>query len=86
MRGLCWRSRPRLYWITWDLQDKDLDVTIDGDRNTLTGHHLWSDSVEAGWTKVDATQSFPTFTTARPRATRGHRPADIEACDGKTII
>ena len=40
---------------------------------------------EAGWSKVDPCQSFPTFTTSRPRATRGHRPAGLQACDDDTV-
>ena len=34
---------------------------------------------------MDPSQSFPTFTTSRPRASRGHRPAGLQACDEDTI-
>ena len=35
--------------------------------------------------KVDAAQAFPTFTTSRPRTSRGHRPAGLSACDEETV-
>ena len=51
----------------------------------LVGDHPWEDSVEVGWSKVDPLQSFPTFTTSRPRSTRGHRPAGLQNCDEETV-
>ena len=82
---LCWCSRPRLYWLSWEINDAADDVEINDRRVILTGHQPWATSVEAGWTKVDEERPFPTFTTARPRATRGHRPAGLDACDKETI-
>ena len=84
--SLCWCSRPRLYWISWELNHHGDDVEIDDRRVILTGHQPWSTSVEAGWTKVDEGRPFPTFTTSRPRTTRGHRPAGLDACDKSTIV
>ena len=81
----CWCSRPRLYWISWELNEQQEDVEIEGRRVILTGHQPWSSSVEAGWTKVDGDRPFPTFTTSRPRTSRGHRPAGLDACDKATI-
>ena len=60
-------------------------MEIAGRHVTLTGHQPWTTSVEAGWTKVDEDRPFPTFTTSRPRTTRGHRPAGLDSCDGSTI-
>ena len=82
---LCWCSRPRLYWISWELNPEGEDVDIAGRRVTLSGHQPWTTSVEAGWTKVDEDRPFPTFTTSRPRATRGHRPAGLDSCNRSTI-
>ena len=76
---------PRLYWISWELNPDGADVDIAGQRVTLTGHQPWTSSVEAGWAKVDENRPFPTFTTSRPRTTRGHRPAGLDACDQSTI-
>lgn len=84
--SLCWCSRPRLYWISWELNHHGDDVEIDDRRVILTEHQPWSTSVEAGWTKVDEGRPFPTFTTSRPRTTRGHRPAGLDACDKSTIV
>ena len=83
---LCWCSRPRLYWISWELDPRGEDVDIIDRRVILTGHQPWSGSVEAGWMKVDENRPFPTFTTSRPRTARGHRPAGLDACDKSTII
>ena len=57
---LCWCSRPRLYWISWELNPLGEDVEINERCVTLTGHQPWTSSVEAGWAKVDETRPFPT--------------------------
>lgn len=82
---LTWCNRPRLYWVTWEIRETEPEVKVTGRRLTLSNDRGWEKSVEAGWTKVDPTQSFPTFTTSRPRDSRGHRPAGIAACDEETI-
>lgn len=83
--AMTWCNRPRLYWLTWNIDGSGPDVDIHGRRLTLSNDRGWERSVEAGWTKVDATQSFPTFTTSRPRTSRGHRPAGLSACDDDTV-
>ena len=43
---LCWCSRPRLYWISWELNLEGEDVDIVGRRVTLSGHQPWTTSVD----------------------------------------
>ena len=33
-----------------------------------------------GWTKLDPSRAFPTFTTLRPRRKPGHKPARLQTC------
>lgn len=82
---LTWCHRPRLYWCDWEMisgegysltreqQDQPVDLY-------LTGNQELSDVLRAGWIKVEPLTSFPTFTTARPRATPGRKPAGIQQC------
>lgn len=39
-----------------------------------------SEFLAPGWHKVDLSQSFPTFTTARPRDSPGRKPAGLQTC------
>ena len=83
--SMTWCNRPRLYWVTWAIEGSGPEVTIQGRQLVLSSDRGWEQSVEAGWSKVDPTQSFPTFTTSRPRNSRGHRPAGLSACDEDTV-
>ena len=86
--GIALCHRPRLYWISWDLEPGE-GVVI---------HPPKGDAWDAFGTieltaKVDATQflhtqaalhsdgRLPTFTTSRPRAHPGNRPAGLWQCE-----
>lgn len=83
---MTWCSRPRLYWLSWDLDDDDDDDNVvfklDGDvREVCLYASLDLDEVcSEGWTKVDPHRPFPTFTTSRPRTTPGYKPAGVQHC------
>ena len=83
--GLTWCNRPRLYWITWELQPNEDIIDMEKRELWLVGETPWEECVQKGWTKVDPTQAFPTFTTSRPRPSRGHRPAGLQHCDEETV-
>lgn len=80
---LTWCNRPRLYWTTWPLHEgvgARLDTGVTPHSWTLDATHSADDYLEAGWTKVNLEQSFPTFTTARPSDWPGRKPAGITQC------
>eukprot|EP00435_Cladocopium_sp_Y103_P013721 s1034_g3.t1 len=81
---LTWCRRPRLYWVTWPLQEGP-GVLISGDTVSLSAEVRLEDFLTPGWTKVEPDRAFPTFTTSRPRAKPGHRPAGIHHCDFDTL-
>ena len=62
---LTWCNRPRLYWITWELDHNDDLIDRSKRELVLIGESPWEKSVQRGWTKVDPTQAFPTFTTSQ---------------------
>eukprot|EP00435_Cladocopium_sp_Y103_P007463 s167_g2.t1 len=82
--GMTWCRRPRLYWITWDLTPQK-GVAFEEDGVSLSAEVDLKEFILQGWTKVDETRSFPTFTTSRPRSSPGHRPAGVTQCDLQTL-
>ena len=81
--ALTWCNRPRLYWITWELEANETIIDATKRELVLDGDKPWENSVQKGWRKVDTTQSFPTFTTSRPRDCRpGTSPC---RCDEDTV-
>eukprot|EP00438_Fugacium_kawagutii_P036535 Skav217626 [mRNA] locus=scaffold2172:789307:792972:+ [translate_table: standard] len=78
-----WCHRPRLYWITWPVED-GYGYTCDTSGEVavlhLEGGLPLAEMVHAGWLKVDPQQPFPTFTTSRPRAHPGRKPAGLKTC------
>lgn len=85
---LTWCSRPRLYWITWNLQQGDGVVLQEGGKDREVILTAWQDLetvCKPGWIKVDPTRAYPTFTTSRPRERPGHRPAGIQHCADEEI-
>lgn len=83
--GMTWCSRPRLYWISWTLQEHDGVTLLGGEPGTprsvkLEAFQDLEEVCEEGWIKVDPERAFPTFTTARPRAKPGHKPAGLNSC------
>ena len=89
--GLTLCRRPRLYWISWELL---LGPGVDLEPKEGEG---WSEVQQAslsidinpklfltpGWNLVG--ERLPTFTTSRPRATPGRRPAGIDGCTEEEI-
>ena len=86
---ISWCSRPRLYWITWELQEQSgvefLDTGKGLQQVKLSALQDLEEVCSEGWIKVDPTRSFPTFTTSRPRANRGYKPAGLEQCNYEEI-
>ena len=87
---MTWCSRPRLYWLSWDLcpgEGVTLTPCDDGpSRVTLVSDQQVEEVTTEGWTKVDPTRPFPTFTTSRPRATPGRKPAGVQQCTDAEIL
>ena len=79
---LTWCSRPRLYWVTWELFDDEHHRWEDGDpqRLRLHGSQPLDEVIRRGWNKVDDTRCFPTFTTSRPSTRPGRKPAGLVQC------
>ena len=82
--SLC--RRPRLYWISWELQASE-GVTLkpgsDLDWYSFGEVHLQAsfdpaDFLTSGW-KLNG-DVLPTFTTSRPRPSPGNRPAGLWQC------
>ena len=81
---LTWCNRPRLYWTTWELREGEGASCVSGGEVpswVLVGSQPVDDYLEPGWSKVNPDQSFPTFTTSRPAAQPGRKPAGITQCE-----
>ena len=90
--GVTGCRRPRLYWPSWELEDGN-GFSI----SSVTGHG-WAqvtevklespydirDFLEPGWSTCSP-QPFPTFTTSRPRAMPGRRPAGVQQCNAEEL-
>ena len=77
---MTWCSRPRLYWLTWDLSEiTGVSLVHDSHpREVLLSANQDLESVcQEGWIKTDPDRAFPTFTTSRRRSTPGRKPAGI---------
>lgn len=79
-----WCHRPRLYWLDWELvEDEHTWFSTDarGVRSVhFGGFQPLGDLLRQGWTKIDEQAAFPTFTTSRPSAVPGRKPAGIKHC------
>ena len=80
-----WCHRPRLYWFDWEIEESEhvwLEQSSGGqpDKFVLEAAPDIRLVTRAGWVKVTPEKRFPTFTTARPRATPGRKPAGIMQC------
>lgn len=85
-----WCHRPRLYWLSWDLApDQPSYVQEGGDKEPdelfLYGEQDCSTVLRPGWHKCEPSKSFPTFTTARPQARPGRKPAGIKQCSSSEL-
>ncbi len=88
--NLLWCSRPRVYWVTWDLQEQegaelDPPTPVGAGHLVLRGFQHMDDVLREGWVKVDPHRPFPTFTTSRPRSVPGRKPAGIHQCTMEEI-
>ena len=81
--GVSLANRPRLYWIDWELgvtADVQFGHTPVGRRSVLIQADLEeTEFLTPGWKHVGPGK-FPTFTTSRPRAKAGYKPAGLTAC------
>eukprot|EP00438_Fugacium_kawagutii_P011158 Skav227732 [mRNA] locus=scaffold3513:12968:18204:+ [translate_table: standard] len=79
-----WCHRPRLYWIDWELVADAFTLLEQKDSGVVqvqfAAEQPLAEVVRTGWHKVDLTNPFPTFTTARPSAVPGRKPAGIKHC------
>ena len=66
--SMTWCSRPRLYWMTWEIR-------------RFGRWSLSPSRIKEGWIKHDCQRAFPTFTTSRPRSTRERACAGLTQCD-----
>ncbi len=88
---LTWSSRPRLYWLTWELTDGEGVTRIVSESEhasrevALTAFQDLEKVCKTGWIKVDSSRAFPTFTTSRPRSRPGHKPAGIHHCTDEEV-
>eukprot|EP00435_Cladocopium_sp_Y103_P019508 s2655_g4.t1 len=87
--GVCLAHRPRLYWCDWELVDMEgARVSCNaGERPSCAIHSVileasldYHDYLEPGWRLQHAGQRLPTFTTSRPSAMPGRRPAGLQQC------
>lgn len=85
---MTWCSRPRLYWVTWELTPMEgVSLQFQGDPREviLTAEQDLELVCQKGWIKVDPSRPFPTFTTARPRKQPGRKPAGIKHCTNEEV-
>ena len=80
--SMTWTSRPRLYWLSWELLAQEGVQFVAGSDVTprevvLTAFQDLEQVCQEGWIKVDPSRPFPTFTTSRPRPRPGHKPAGL---------
>ena len=87
---LTWCSRPRLYWISWEVKEQS-GVSIrpsdsgSGGIISLEAYVDLEHCCQEGWLKADPSRPFPTFTTSRPRADPGFKPAGLAQCSSEDL-
>ena len=85
--GLSLARRPRVYWVSWEVQEEDKAVFTKGAEHKLPikgeiGFHVEVDEkdfLEAGWKRLPG-QTLPTFTTSRPSPHPMRKPAGLHLC------
>ena len=90
--GISLARRPRLYWFTWDIAPEagctvETPVHEGWDRIipiSLEATLDQKDFLEAGWF-LPPGQRLATFTTSRPSATPGRKPAGLASCNADTL-
>jgi len=84
-QGVSLARRPRLYWVTWELEDgPGIQISQPTDTKwethgiiTLQGQVQTERYLTPGW-QPGGPDRFPTFTTSRPRPYPGRRPAGVD--------
>jgi len=90
--GVALCHRPRLYWISWELQagegvalgygsDGRLPIQGEVQLEAVVDSQMF---LETGWSLAER-QRLPTFTTSRPSSTPLKRPAGIKSCKGHEL-
>eukprot|EP00435_Cladocopium_sp_Y103_P068963 s726_g32.t1 len=86
--GISLAHRPRLYWVSWELQEEvgveiflgsDHALPLKGQVN-LKAQVKEKAFLEAGWQRA-CDKAFPTFTTSRPSPHPLRRPAGLKDCN-----
>eukprot|EP00435_Cladocopium_sp_Y103_P050459 s406_g15.t1 len=79
-----WCHRPRLYWLSWEVTHDESTLLLrregEVERIEFEGQQPLEQVLRKGWSKVDPTSPFPTFTTSRPQMKAGRKPAGIKQC------
>ena len=86
--GISICRRPRLYWLSWELQLAPGVAMEQIPGEGWTGYTVVTLShpvkpenyLKPGW-KLGEAGKLPTFTTSRPRASAGNRPAGLWQCE-----
>ena len=90
--GISLAHRPRLYWLSWEIQEEEGAEIWWGSGNrlpllgqvNLKAHVEEARFLEKGWQRVSQ-KAFPTFTTSRPSAKPLRRPAGLQDCSAHEI-
>lgn len=85
---MTWCSRPRLYWLTWDIAEQEGCALLQHQavkEVVLTAAQDLELVCKEGWIKYDCERPFPTFTTSRPRPTPGRKPAGLQQCSQEDV-
>lgn len=90
--GVALCRRPRLYWVSWELQGGEgVDITpaetdslFDYGEVKLKAQVDPRDFLKAGC-HLNSLEGLPTFTTSRPRTSPGNRPAGLWQCSESEI-
>lgn len=80
--GVSLARRPRLYWMDWELAGSEgalLSRLSQPRAVQLEAHIREEEFLLPGWRKA-SDLPFPTFTTSRPRASPGYKPAGLHQC------
>ena len=86
--GVSLARRPRLYWCSWEPLELEGAKVVKGREGALPVQGRIElqvtvdeqDFLEPGWRRVRPEGSLPTFTTSRPSAVPGRRPAGLALC------
>ena len=85
--GIALCRRPRLYWISWELQDGEGVEIHPPEDDTFYGYGevklktaLEENEYLKSGCSLNSQEGLPTFTTSRPRTTPGNRPAGKWQC------